>query len=129
MKTFRKCVIVFFFTMCVLGVIAVVLAQQYVDTHVWATVMIAGTRDAETADAYMEERECIKGDQINIGTLTLEVTKVDHKGNLSFKVKNGELKDESGNVIRSDEIGKDVVKSYTSENDHFTLRITSNRHE
>ena len=129
MKTLRKIVIVLFFMLCAFGVLAYMLSLEYIDTHTWATVMIEGTSDGEVADAYMEERECLKGSQIRIGTLSLEVTKVDHKGNLSFKVKNGELKDEAGNVIRSDEIGKGVVKTYTSGNDHFTLRITSNRYE
>ena len=97
------------------------------DSNTCVTVSISGTRMAETADAYDYRQECRKGDQISIGSLTLSVIRVDKNGTLSFEVKYGELANESGETIQSDELKLDEQKNYKSGNDRFSLRAVSKK--
>lgn len=97
------------------------------DSNTCSTVAISGTRMSDTADTYYDQQECRKGDQISIGSLTLLVTRVDKKGTLSFEVKHGELANESGETIQSDELKLDEQKNYKSGNDRFSLRVVSKK--
>ena len=126
-KVLKVCIVIFVI-LAVIGLFCYHGLRQYFDNNTWATVTVNGTSDGETADTYYDDQECLKGDRISISTLTLEVTNVEHDGTLSFTVKSGELKDESGNKIQKDVLEKGVMKSYKSGSDSFTLCVTSNRY-
>lgn len=117
---------------CVLAALTamgIISMQKYIDTHTWATVAINGTRDAKTADAYSEQHEYLKGDQISVGTLTLTVTGISHAGTVQFTVKNGTLTDAGGNEIKKDVLEENIQKEYTSGDDHFSLCVVSHRYQ
>ncbi len=129
MKKALKIIIPILVILAIIIIICVVSVNKYFDTHTWSTVEISGVSDGETEDAYYEQRECLKDDQISVGTLTLVVTNIEHDGTLQFSVKYGELKDDEGNVIKTDELKLMEQKHYKSGNDSFSLRITSHGYE
>lgn len=113
----------------VLGVITFHSIQKYTDTHTWATVAVNGEHHGDTDDAYSDQREYLKNDQLSVGTLTLVITDITHDGTVTFKVKNGELKNQSGAVIEEDILTLNQAKYYQSDKDSFSLRVTSNRYQ
>ncbi|MBR6328871.1 MAG: hypothetical protein IKR68_04395 [Lachnospiraceae bacterium] len=117
---------VLFAIFCVVAYLGI---RDYTDTHTWATVTVSGTDNGETADAYYYQQECLKNDQISIGTLTLVVTDIKHDGTLSFSVKNGELKNYNGETITSDVLQYGVQKNYSHDTHSFSLCITDKRYQ
>lgn len=103
--------------------------QIYSDTHTWATVAVAGEHHGDTDDAYSDQREYLKGEQLSVGTLTLVITDITHDGTVTFRVKYGELTDQSGASVEEDTLTLNQVKYYSTSEDSFSLRVTSNRYQ
>ena len=101
---------------------------EYCDNNTWATIRITGESHADTDEAFYEDRECLKGDQISIGNISLEITKITHDGEVYFDVVSGIITDDSGNEIWQDALVKGVKKDYASMDTVFSLEVISNRY-
>ncbi|MBP0987735.1 MAG: hypothetical protein J6S92_05595 [Oscillospiraceae bacterium] len=117
------------FVLAALTAIGIISIQKYTDKHTWATVAINGTSITDIADAYSETHEYLKNDLISIGTLTLRITDISHKGTVQFAVKNGTLKDADGDEITKDVLEDNVPKDYSAGSDHFSLCVVSHRYQ
>ncbi len=102
---------------------------KYTDTHTWATIYMTGTMDSDTADTFSEEHEYLKGEDIVIGTTILRITKITHAGDVTFEVKQGEIKNDSGVIVLVDTISLNESKWYRMSNGNFNLRVTNNRYQ
>lgn len=106
----------------------IVPISKYYDNNTWATIRITGESHTDIDEAFYEDRECLKGDQISIGNISLEITKITHDGEVYFDVVNGIITDNSGNEIRQDSLVKGVKKNYTSMDTVFSIEVISNRY-
>lgn len=108
---------------------AVVSVNHYFDRNTWATIMVNVEINSDTADAFVEEHEYLKGNRITFGTVILEVADIKHDGTISFSVKQGNLYDEKGNEIRTGTLSKGEKMYYRIENGQVFLSVTANRYQ
>ncbi len=107
---------------------AVVSINHYFDRNTWATILVSGEIHSDTADAFVDEHEYLKGDRITFGTVILEVTQIEHDGTVSFSVKQGRLYDEKGNEIHTGTLSREGKVYYRIENGQVSLSVTANRY-
>lgn len=107
---------------------AVVSINHYFDQNTWATILVSGEIHSDTADAFVDEHEYLKGDRITFGTVILEVTQIEHDGTVSFSVKQGRLYDEKGNEIHTGTLSREEKVYYRIENGQVSLSVTANRY-
>ena len=108
---------------------AVVSVNHYFDQNTWATILVNGEVNSDTADAFVDEHEYLKGDRITFGTVILEVTHIEHDGTVSFSVKQGNLYDEKGNEIHIGTLSREEKARYRIENGQVFLCVTGNRYQ
>lgn len=110
-------------------IFAVVEMNIYIDTHTWATVSISGEIHSDTADAFSEQYEYLKGDTISFGNVILDITDITHDGEVTFSVKQGNLYNDSGEAVSKDMLIKGVKSEYKLENGTVYLTVTANRYQ
>ena len=110
-----------------MAICVIVSINHYFDQNTRATILVSGEIHSDTADAFVEEHEYLKGDRITFGTVILEVTQIEHDGTVSFSVKQGRLYDEAGNEIRTGILSRGEKVRYRIENGQVFLSVTGNR--
>lgn len=132
-KSKKKKIIIIVVTVLVLALSAIVITvaeiNKYVDTHTWATVSISGEINSDTADAFSEQREYLKGDSISFGDVILDITDITHDGEVTFSVKQGNMYNESGESVGKDTLTKGVKSNYKLNNGTVSLTVTDNRYQ
>lgn len=133
MKTKRnKAIIVIIaavFILTFLAVSTIVSINKYIDTHTWATIRITGEIGSDASDSFDFENEYLKGDDIEIGNVILDITDISHDGAVSFSVREGELYDEAGEKVFSATIVKDVKSNYRLNNGAVCMTVNDNRYQ
>lgn len=132
-KSKKKKIIIIFVTVLVLALSAVAVAvaeiNKYIDTHTWATVSISGEINSDTADAFSEQREYLKGDRISFSNVILDITDITHNGEVTFSVEQGNLYNEMGEAIGKDTLTKGEKSNYKLDNGTVSLTVTDNRYQ
>nr|MBQ8252831.1 hypothetical protein [Lachnospiraceae bacterium] len=106
----------------------IVPISRYFENNTWATIRITGESHTDTDEAFYEDRECLKGDRISMGNISLEITQITHDGEVYFNVVSGTITDDRGNEINQDSLIKGVKKDYTSKDIVFSLEVIGNRY-
>lgn len=127
-KTIVLLISVFAFIVIFVGFLYIQLLK-YHDTHTWATIWISGTVEAETSDAFEQENECLKGDTISAGGVTLYIDRIEHDGTVTFHVKQGEMKDANGELVKKETLTAHDKKRYRLTNGSIQVEVISNRYE
>lgn len=129
----KKIIITVVIAVLVLVLAAVLLAvieiNKYIDTHTWATVSISGEIHSDTADAFSEQHEYLKGDSISFGNVTLDITDITHDGEVTFSVEQGNLYNNTGEAVTKDTLTKGEMSSYKLDSGTVSLTVTANRYQ
>jgi uncharacterized membrane protein len=129
----KRLIIILIILAVVLGLPATFIIygiNKYIDTHSWATIAVDGAySESDVEDAIYYQQECLKGDYISMGSVDIKITKITHDGTVTFKVVMGELKDESGNIIKKDTLELQNKKGYKIPEGYMQLEVVSNRYE
>jgi hypothetical protein len=64
-----------------------------------------------------------------MGSVDLKITDITHDGRVTFEVMMGEVKDQSGNIIKKDTLDLHVKKEYKTPEGYMQLEVVSNRYE
>lgn len=103
--------------------------NHYFDTHTWATISISGMIEDETSDAFEQSQECLKGDTISVQGTILYIDKIEHDGTVYFHVKQGEMKNENGELVEKDVLTSHDKKRYRVKNGSIHIEVISNRYQ
>ncbi len=109
--------------------------RHYGDTHTWATIHVdASWYDADNGivkDESSEDKEYLKGEQIDAFLCYLEIDKITSDGDVTFHVSDGKtVLDENGNEVTSDTISlKEKKKYFVGEDQYFVIEVVSNRYQ
>lgn len=129
----KRLIIILIILAVVLGLPATFIIygiNKYIDTHSWATIAVDGAySESDVEDAIYYQQECLKGDYISMGSVDIKITEITHDGTVTFKVVMGELKDESGNIIKKDTLELQNKKGYKIPEGYMQLEVVSNRYE
>ena len=112
----------------IIVVLVIVPISRYFENNTWATIRITGESHTDTDEAFYEDRECLKGDRISMGNISLEITQITHDGDVYFDVVRGTITDNRGNEINQDSLTKGVKKDYKSKDIVFSLEVIGNRY-
>lgn len=115
--------------LALLTTLFIVSINHYFDTHTWATIYISGEINSDTFDAFAEEHEYLKGDNIEFGNVILVITDITHDGTVTFSVQQGNLYNEAGEVVNTDIIVKGVKANYKLNDGTVYLIVNSNRYQ
>jgi len=129
----KRLIIVLIVLAVITGLFAIIMIggiKKYIDTHSWATIAVDGAYNkSDISDAFYSQQECLKGDYIGIGSVDLKITDITHDGRVTFEVMMGEVKDESGNIIKKDTLELQNKKGYKIPEGYMQLEVVSNRYE
>lgn len=129
----KRLIIILIILAVVLGLPATFIIygiNKYIDTHSWATIAVDGAySESDVEDAIYYQQECLKGDYISMGSVDIKITEITHDGTVTFKVVMGELKDESGNIIKKDTLELQNKKRYKTPEGYMQLEVVSKRYE
>lgn len=101
----------------------------YINTHTWATVTAEGEITADTDGDFELTQECLKGDAIKVGDVTLLITDISTSGKVELKVQSGNLYDSEGNTVKKFMISLDEQAHFTMDNGTVNFQVISNRYQ
>ena len=124
-----KVFVIFWVLLAITIAVSVYAVNGYFDSHTWAVISVGGERNTETADAFEQEREYLKGDSISTGDISLLITDITHDGDVTFSVERGSLYTDEGESVKTDTVSKNDKKSYRTDNGYIQIFVKSSRYE
>ncbi len=103
--------------------------KRYIDTHTWATIRVSGEINSDTAGAFTDEQECLKGDTISFGGIILNITDITHDGTVTFEVQQGDLLNADGEFVSEETLVLGNKADFKWNDGHVSLVVSSNRYQ
>lgn len=114
----------------IFGIVFIITSvNRYCDTHTWATIQITGVLETDTADAFEQDEEHLKGDTISVGDVVLKIDKIKHDGTVNFHVEQGKLTDENGEEVKRGTITYHKKEHYHLENGAVQFQVIGKRYQ
>ena len=127
----------------VLGVLLIIMVafciwvwasiKHYMETNTWATIWITGTVDADTADAFDESREFLKGDTYQLHSTKITIGDITHEGETKLYFEPAVINTDTGEKVSSVVIDKNKginINEVCTNGDSasWQLRVTGNKY-
>lgn len=107
--------------------------KHYMETNTWATIWITGTVEADTADAFDESREFLKGDTYQLHNTKITIGDITHEGETKLYFEPAVVNADTGETVKSVVIDKNKginIKEVCAngESASWQLRVTGNKY-
>ena len=110
-----------------LAVITIRYINHYTDTNTWATIVIDHGLQA-SEDGFYSEEEYLKGDIMHIGTATLEIEDITHRGETTIRVQSGDVYNSNGESVETFVINYDKQAGLTIDDEFVRLYVSNNKY-
>lgn len=131
MKT-KKTILILLILLILTGLFIVIISvEKYMDRNTWATLQISGTVLSDTADAFDERREFLKGDSYRLHSTTLTIEDITHSGEVLITFHPAVIDNRTGEWVETATIGKEDflrIRENCEAKASWQFRVISNRY-